>query len=54
MPKRVCDTCGKERDVAGGVTCESGHFICKDCKVIKGFMFDDKRKKCPICQKPLR
>jgi hypothetical protein len=29
--KRICDNCGKEKDVEGGRTCENGHFICKDC-----------------------
>ena len=31
MPERVCDSCGKKKDVGGGKTCENGHFLCKAC-----------------------
>jgi len=56
MPKRICDSCGKEKDVKGGKTCENGHFICKDC-VYKGvsFMgFGSVKTTCPLCGKPLK
>ena len=31
MPKRVCDVCGKNKDVSGGKICEKGHFVCSSC-----------------------
>jgi hypothetical protein len=31
MATRVCDTCGKTKNVSGGKTCSKGHFTCKDC-----------------------
>src|SRR4051812_29329998 len=31
MSQRVCDECGKTKEVSGGKTCENGHFVCKDC-----------------------
>jgi len=46
MPNRICDSCGKKKDVYGGKICEKGHFICKSC----GYT----RSTCPICGKPLR
>lgn len=54
MPKRTCDACGKEKDVSGGATCSTGHFICSSCKYIKGFISDTKRTQCPICKQALR
>lgn len=54
MAKRVCDVCGKEKDVSGGVTCSTGHFMCSSCKYAKGFLLDSKRTQCPICKKSLR
>jgi hypothetical protein len=51
MSERVCDSCGKKKDVAGGKTCESGHFICKGC-VWSSFW--SAKTSCPLCQKPLR
>lgn len=55
MPKRICDSCGKEKDVKGGKTCENGHFICKDCVWSEPALLGSKeRKTCPICGKPLR
>lgn len=53
MAERVCDACGKKRDVSGGKTCEQGHFICKEC-VYSGIVFISERSYCPICKKPLR
>ena len=46
MPKRICDSCSKEKDVYGGKTCSNGHFICAaDARY---------RTTCPLCGKPLR
>ena len=53
MAERICDSCGKKKDVSGGKTCEKGHFICQSC-VYGGGFFDSVRKQCPICKKPLR
>jgi len=52
MAERICDCCGKKRNVSGGKTCEKGHFICQSCVV--GGIFDARRTQCPICKKPLR
>jgi NMD protein affecting ribosome stability and mRNA decay len=54
MSKRVCDVCGKEKDVAGGKTCENGHFICKDCYWKTAGILSGPSNYCPICKKPLR
>lgn len=54
MPKRVCDTCGKKKDLSGGATCARGHFICRSCRKIKGFFKDTWKRKCPICKTSLR
>ncbi len=56
MSKRVCDACGKEKDVSGGKTCEKGHFICQDClwKGTAGGLLGGPAKTCPLCKKPLR
>lgn len=54
MPKRNCDTCGKEKDVKGGKTCESGHFMCKDCYWKTAGILSSPTKRCPLCEKPLR
>jgi RNA polymerase subunit RPABC4/transcription elongation factor Spt4 len=51
MSTRVCDKCGKEKDISHGATCEKGHFLCRECKY---HYSGDKRKSCPICEKPLR
>lgn len=53
MAKRICDVCGKDKDVSGGKTCEKGHFICKD-DVYSGVIFISEKAHCPICKKPLR
>jgi len=56
MPRRMCDSCGKERDVSGGRTCENGHFICKECVYPSGFsaLISGPRNQCPLCKKYLR
>lgn len=54
MAKRVCDKCGKEKDLLGGKTCEKGHFLCKQCAVEFGVFTTHEQKSCPICNKPLR
>jgi len=54
MSERVCDSCGKEKNVQGGKTCENGHFICKDCIYSRISMFDSAHKVCPLDNKPLR
>ena len=52
MAKRICDRCGKEKEVQGGRTCENGHFICQECVGVG--IFSDGIKQCPLCRKPLR
>lgn len=55
MNKRVCDKCGETKELEGGRTCETGHFICKHCVwETKGVFSGSDRKTCPICKKPLR
>jgi len=51
MPRRICDACGKEREVRGGKVCSKGHFICSSC--IGGGLFGG-RTTCPLCGKLLR
>lgn len=56
MPKRICDACGKERDVRGGKVCSNGHFICADCVYGSGVLqqlFGPTRTSCPLCNKAL-
>jgi len=52
MPKRICDACGKEKDVSGGKVCGNGHFICP--KHIYGGLLGPTLTSCPLCKKPLR
>jgi hypothetical protein len=56
MPKRTCDSCGIEKDIDGGKTCEKGHFICKSCiwEGTGGGFFGDGKKYCPLCRNKLR
>ena len=55
MAKRVCDMCGKEKELHGGKTCEKGHFVCKQCVwADSGVFTSNEKKKCPICEKPLK
>jgi hypothetical protein len=51
MSKRICDKCGKEKEVPGGKTCINGHFICSSC--VSDF-FGWSLKTCPLCGKSLR
>jgi NMD protein affecting ribosome stability and mRNA decay len=53
MAKRICDHCGKEKDTTGGKTCETGHFVCKDCYYSTQGIFSGPMKWCPLCEKPL-
>jgi rubrerythrin len=52
MAKRVCDACGKSKDISEGKTCENGHFICKSCRYT-GVWAND-RKDCPLCKTKLK
>jgi transposase-like protein len=54
MQKRICDACGKERELKGGKVCDNGHFICKECLWKSAGLFGGPRKTCPLCDKPLR
>lgn len=31
MSQRTCVSCGEARDLKGGKTCDSGHFVCTQC-----------------------
>jgi hypothetical protein len=53
MAERLCDVCGKKKDIEGGTTCEKGHFICKS-DVYSGVIFISGKKHCPIDKTPLR
>jgi hypothetical protein len=53
MPKRLCDVCGKDKDVAGGKTCQKGHFICKTC-VYSGVIIISEKKYCPLDETALK
>ncbi len=53
MSGRICDKCGKKKDVQGGKTCENGHFICKTCVNETLGLLSGSRTKCPLCQKQL-
>ena len=54
MPKRICDVCGKEKDVKGGKVCAKGHFVCKEDIWKTAGLLTGPRKICPLCEKPLR
>jgi hypothetical protein len=54
MAERVCDVCGKKKDLKQGRTCETGHFVCAGCKWISGFFLARERRVCPVCEKRLR
>jgi len=54
MAERVCDSCGKKKQVSGGKTCEKGHFICNSCVSETIGIFSGSRTQCPLCKKPLR
>lgn len=51
MGRRVCDNCGKEKEVSGGKVCTNGHFICWSCAVGG---FGPSLRTCPLCGEPLR
>ncbi len=56
MPKRKCDSCGKEKEVKGGKVCANGHFICSECVYGSGVLqvlFGTTQKSCPLCGKRL-
>jgi hypothetical protein len=46
MSERVCDACGKRKEVSGGKSCSSGHFICHNCNFGHAH--------CPLCHHTLR
>jgi len=46
MSYRVCDKCGKSKEVYGGKTCAKGHFICHSCA--------SGHNHCPLCGHTLR
>lgn len=51
MPTRVCAVCGNAKDLAGGMVCEKGHFICYVCSGKgKGVVFDYTISRCPVCK----
>lgn len=50
MAKRVCDKCGKNKDLDGGKTCEKGHFFCLGCQRAFGGV----GSKCLLCKTPLK
>ena len=54
MPERTCDSCGENKKVQGGKTCETGHFICVTCVQETMGLFSSSRTQCSICDKPLR
>jgi hypothetical protein len=43
---RVCDNCGKNKDVMGGKSCSKGHFLCHSCA--------SRHIHCPLCRHTLR
>lgn len=47
MAERICDACGKKRQVSGAKVCEKGHFICSVCH--GGW-----RETCPLCKKKIQ
>jgi len=51
MAERICDVCGKKKELSGGKTCEKGHFICSSCKSMG---WGSTRTQCPLCKKPLK
>ncbi len=55
MARRICDICGKDKDVQGGKVCEKGHFVCSQCVHGSGLqLLGPSRTACPICGKKLR
>lgn len=54
MSKRTCDKCGEDKELEGGRTCSTGHFICRKCVRETEGLFTGPRTVCPLCKKPLR
>lgn len=54
MATRICDVCGKKKDLSGGKTCEKSHFVCSGCKSAGPWSLAYDKTQCPICKKPLR
>jgi len=54
MSTRICDKCGKSKDISGGKTCENGHFICKSCVWETSGFLSGPRESCPLCHKKLK
>jgi len=52
MPKRICDVCGKNKEVKDAKTCEKGHFVCYGCRNVG--VFNSGRTICPICKTKLK
>ncbi|MFX0207282.1 MAG: hypothetical protein ACFFDT_14945 [Candidatus Hodarchaeota archaeon] len=52
MPRRICDACGKEKDVKRGKICENGHYICANC--VYGGILDPAKTTCSLCERPLK
>ncbi len=52
---RRCAVCGDEAQIADGLFCENGHFVCAkpECKHV-GFFSQIRRAICPICARLLR
>jgi len=54
MGSRTCDNCGNSKEVSGGKTCESGHFICHNCVTKDVGVFGSALKHCPLCKRSLK
>lgn len=54
MSSRTCDSCGEKKNLEGGKTCETGHFVCKECVCKPAGIFSSAMKYCPLCKKTLR
>lgn len=52
MRERVCDSCGEQKKLEGGKTCDKGHFICYQCRGVS--VFSNGKTRCPICKGKLR
>lgn len=54
MAERVCDCCGRKRQVSGGRVCEKGHFVCVCCVSETIGILSGARTQCPLCKRRLR
>lgn len=52
MAKRICDSCGENKEVRDGKTCERGHFICLRCRGVG--VFAPGKTHCPLCRTKLK